>query len=114
MKKLKKLQLSTEPTTPPPPITHEETTHYINLYNHEGTKSSISTLINSSTSPTYLQTDFDKTKYSNENAFGVFYNKYHKNQEYKRKGVTSLSTPSFNFINYVLPIIIVEIHNYYR
>ena len=98
-KKLKKLQLSTEPTTPPPPITHEETTHYVNLYNHEGTKSSVSTLINSSTTPTYLQTDFDKTKYSNENAFGVFYSKYHKNQEYKRKGVTSLSTPSFNFIN---------------
>ena len=100
MKKLKKLQLSTEPTTPPPPITHEETSHYINIYNHEGTKSSISTLINSVTSPpTYLQTDFDKTRYANENAFGVFYSKYHKNQEYRRKGVTSLSTPSFNFIN---------------
>lgn len=100
MKKLKKLQLSTEPSTPLPPITDEETSHYINIYNHEGTKSSISTLINSATSPpTYLQTDFDKTRYANENAFGVFYNKYHKNQEYRRKGVTSLSTPSFNFIN---------------
>jgi hypothetical protein len=43
--------------------------------------------------------NFEKTLYSNKDAFQVFYEKYHKFDELNRKGTLDMTTPTMAFIN---------------
>ena len=90
-----------------PKLTKEESNQYYMLYNCGEVEDDVEELLASKNNYHYLQTDFKKTKYSDKQSFGVFYKKMHKREEYVRKGVTSLSTPSFNFINATKKILIV-------
>jgi hypothetical protein len=47
------------------------------------------------------QTEFGKTKYADKGSFLKFFNKFHKNDEFSRKGNLVNKTPSFNFIESV-------------
>ena len=88
-------------------LTKEESDHYYNLYNCGEVEDDIEELKESKKKQEYLQTEFKKTKYAEKGAFRVFYSKMHRSEEFHRKGVNSLITPSFNFIKATKNILIV-------
>ena len=91
LEELRKLQ---NPIT----LTREETKKYLQLYNCREIEENIEDLKLTSKLKDYKSTEFNTTRYSEYNAFKIFYSKMRKDNEIIRKGGENIKTPSFNLI----------------
>ena len=78
-------------------LTFKEKKNYLELYQTEEVDEGLNNLVKSKSNYKVYKSEFEKTKYSDEKSFKVFYNKLHKEGEIIRKG-GNIQTPSFNFI----------------
>jgi len=91
IEELKKLEETLE-------LTEVEQRKYLELYNTEEIEKELNNLKIAKKDSSLYNPNFSKTIYSDRNAFKVFFDKMHKEEEIIRKG-GDVKTPSFNLIH---------------